>query len=84
MFPVYDRKVYNGSMEEPYTNPTAPVHIITGSAGCDEGTKGFIPNPLPWSAFRTSDYGFSKMTILNKTHLHWEQVSDVQVIITVY
>ena len=32
MWPLYDRNVYNGSLEEPYTNPTAPVHIITGSA----------------------------------------------------
>lgn len=32
MFPVYDRKVYNGSVDKPYTNPRAPVHIITGSA----------------------------------------------------
>jgi hypothetical protein len=25
-------QVYNGSLKEPYTNPKAPVHIITGSA----------------------------------------------------
>ena len=24
--------MYNGSIKEPYTNPGAPVHIITGSA----------------------------------------------------
>jgi hypothetical protein len=32
MFPLYDRKVYNGSVQEPYNNPKAPVHIIAGSA----------------------------------------------------
>ncbi|XP_077516899.1 acid phosphatase type 7-like isoform X3 [Amblyomma americanum] len=32
LWPVYDRKVFNGSAEKPYTNPRAPVHIITGSA----------------------------------------------------
>merc|ERR1719436_27981 len=36
MWPVYDGKVFNGSKEEPYTNPKAPVHITTGSAGCHE------------------------------------------------
>jgi hypothetical protein len=25
-------QVYNGSLNEPYTNPRAPVHITTGSA----------------------------------------------------
>lgn len=32
MWPVYDRKVYNGSDSHPYSDPKAPVHIITGSA----------------------------------------------------
>lgn len=32
MWPLYDYKVYNGSREEPYTNPKAPVHIVVGSA----------------------------------------------------
>ena len=31
-WPVYDFQIRNGSMNEPYTNPGAPVHIITGSA----------------------------------------------------
>lgn len=32
LWPVYDRKVYNGSLNQPYTNPKAPVHILVGSA----------------------------------------------------
>ena len=32
LWPVYDFEVLNGSTEEPYRNPKAPVHIITGSA----------------------------------------------------
>ena len=31
-WPVYDFQIKNGSLAEPYTNPGAPVHIITGSA----------------------------------------------------
>lgn len=42
LWPIYDYKVYNGSKEEPYKNPGAPVHIITGSAGCKEGREPFI------------------------------------------
>ena len=34
LWPVYDWKVKNGTTTsgDPYTNPEAPVHIITGSA----------------------------------------------------
>ena len=27
LWPLFDYKVLNGSLEEPYTNPGAPVHI---------------------------------------------------------
>jgi hypothetical protein len=78
MFPVYDRKVYNGSAEEPYKNPKAPVHIVTGSAGCQERLDPFVPHPPEWSAVRISDYGYTKMNVLNSTHLTLEQISDDQ------
>ena len=32
LWPVYADVVFNGTAEEPYTNPGAPVHITTGSA----------------------------------------------------
>ena len=32
LWPVYNYNVYNGSMDQPYHNPVAPVHIISGSA----------------------------------------------------
>lgn len=76
LWPVYDRKVYNGSYDFPYTNPKAPVHIITGSAGCQEKHDPFVKNPAPWSALRNADYGYTRMAILNTTHLYLEQVSD--------
>ncbi|MGH0131341.1 UNVERIFIED_CONTAM: hypothetical protein FKN15_047685 [Acipenser sinensis] len=79
LWPVYGFQVFNGSMEHPYVNPRAPVHIITGSAGCREKHDGFIPAPRDWSAFRSTDYGYTRMQILNSTHLYLEQVSDDQV-----
>ncbi|TRY83542.1 hypothetical protein DNTS_016254 [Danionella cerebrum] len=78
LWPVYNYKVLNGSSEEPYVNPKAPVHIITGSAGCREKHDGFIPHPRDWSAFRSSDYGYTRMHVINHTHLYLEQVSDDQ------
>ena len=57
MYPVYNRTVFNGTTD-PYVDPTAPVHVVTGSAGCQENTDTFVVNPGPWSAFRSSNYGF--------------------------
>lgn len=76
LWPVYDYKVYNGSLQAPYTNPGAPVHITTGSAGCDEKHSYFNTTMPYWSAFRSSDYGYTRLRAYNKTHLHIEQVSD--------
>ncbi|XP_071789353.1 acid phosphatase type 7-like isoform X1 [Asterias amurensis] len=75
LWPVYNKKVYNGSKEAPYTNPKAPVHIITGSAGCKEKHSQFA-STRPWDAFRTTDYGFTFMEIVNRTHLSIKQISD--------
>ncbi|XP_053253644.1 acid phosphatase type 7 isoform X2 [Podarcis raffonei] len=78
LWPVYDYKVCNGSTEAPYTNPCAPVHIITGSAGCRERHDPFVPDPREWSAVRIEDYGYTHMQIMNRTHVWLEQVSDDQ------
>ncbi|XP_066494694.1 acid phosphatase type 7-like [Tiliqua scincoides] len=78
LWPVYNYKVYNGSTKAPYTNPRAPVHIITGSAGCKERLTPFVPDPRKWSAVRFEDYGYARMQIHNKTHIWLEQVSDDQ------
>ncbi|VDK69104.1 unnamed protein product [Litomosoides sigmodontis] len=74
MWPIYNRTVYNGT-KEPYVDPPAPVHIISGSAGCQEYTDPFVSKPPPWSAFRSSNYGFGRLHIFNGTHLYFEQVS---------
>ncbi|XP_041353434.1 acid phosphatase type 7-like [Gigantopelta aegis] len=78
LWPTFDRKVYNGSIKEPYTNPRAPVHIITGSAGCKERHDKFIKHRPEWSAFRSDDYGYTRIKILNSSHLQLQQVSDDQ------
>lgn len=31
-WPIYKNKVYNGSYCEPYKNPKACIHVITGAA----------------------------------------------------
>ncbi|KAJ2937495.1 hypothetical protein O0L34_g17538 [Tuta absoluta] len=74
MLPLYDHKIYSGSGGDPYVNPQAPVHLITGSAGCDEDTYP-IEKRKPWTVFSSSDYGYTRFKAYNKTHLYFEQVS---------
>lgn len=76
LFPIYNYRVLNGSYEAPYTNPKAPVHFVTGSAGCKEGRENFVKKLPAWSAFHSRDYGYTRMKAFNKTHLYFEQVSD--------
>ncbi|OQV20064.1 Acid phosphatase type 7 [Hypsibius exemplaris] len=76
MWPVYNRQVFNGSNpSNPYDNPGAPVHVVSGSAGCKEKTDNFLA-PTEWDAFRNSDYGYMRMHVRNRTHITVEQVSD--------
>lgn len=53
LWPIYNYTVLNGSFGEPYTNPKAPVHLVTGAAGCKKGHAEFVKNVPPWSAFHS-------------------------------
>ncbi|CAK9302444.1 unnamed protein product [Gordionus sp. m RMFG-2023] len=75
-WPVYNYQVKNGTVSSnPYHEPKAPVHIITGSAGCSEQHDTFVEKAPVWSAYRSLDYGYTKMLISNLTHLYLEQIS---------
>lgn len=76
LWPLFDYNVYNGSYEEPYVNPGAPVHFTTGSAGCKEGVDNFNITTPYWSAFQSRDYGYTRLKAYNSSHLFFEQVSD--------
>ncbi|KAF2900593.1 hypothetical protein ILUMI_05593 [Ignelater luminosus] len=75
LWPIYNYTVYNGSYEAPYTNPRAPIHFITGSAGCDELIDYFNKTRPAWSAFESRDYGYTRLKAYNSTHLYLEQIS---------
>jgi len=75
LFPIFNSVVFNGTDEDPYLNPGAPVHIITGSAGAE--AHGKMPgSAAPWSAYRSIDYGYTRLTFHNASHLSLEQVSE--------
>ena len=79
----YERSfpVFNGTVQPQdtthYLNPLYPIYIVTGSAGCQEGfdyyDKVFYG---PYSAFRSSSYGYGHLTVYNSTHLYWDQYLD--------
>ncbi|XP_037933617.1 acid phosphatase type 7 isoform X2 [Teleopsis dalmanni] len=76
LWPINNYTVFNGSLTEPYRNPAAPIHIITGSAGNKEGREPFYKIIPKWSAFHSQDYGYTRLKAFNSTHLYFEQVSD--------
>jgi len=78
MWPVAE----NGTkIEHSYVNPSYPVNIVTGFAGCNE-VDGACLNPIgpplgPWSAYRQAiegTYTYSRLRVVNNTHLHWQAV----------
>lgn len=76
LLPTYNRTVVpSADSNHPYTNPLAPIHITTGSAGCREKHDGFSPKPPAWSAFRSTDYGYTRLLVSNATHVQVQQVS---------
>jgi len=72
-YPMFNYTYYNEG--DPYVNPKAPVHITTGSAGCREFITGFVKSPPAYSARRVAEYGYSRFTVFNHTHLHIEQIN---------
>ena len=54
-------------------NPKAAIHIISGIAGSDHEKNPLCRTPQRWNRIETNDYGFGVLTVLNSTHLYWEQ-----------
>ncbi|KAL4225576.1 hypothetical protein ACF0H5_016264 [Mactra antiquata] len=68
----------NGIVERfNYTNPRAPVHVITGAAGSMEGTNFMRRDPEYWSAVQQDKVGFNSygvLDIINRTHIRYTQI----------
>lgn len=72
-WPMYDYNFFNTS--DAHIDPKAPVHITSGSAGCDEVHDPFGPMP-DMTAFRNNDYGYVRLYAYNSSHLEIEAISD--------
>lgn len=75
-YPVYKYKTYKNT-SDPYFNPMAPVHVLTGSAGCQEFIDPWQKVPSDeWSAVKVGSYGYTRLLFLNETTLRVQQVKD--------
>jgi len=75
LYPMYNYTVYKDS-PDPYNNPRAPVHITTGSAGCQEDLDVWQNYQPEWSAKQLFEYGYTRLTVINSSHLTLDQVHD--------
>jgi len=56
----------------------APIHILTGAAGCPENQDPWQHTANPFSALRINDYGYSRLQALNSTTLLYQYVDNVK------
>ena len=55
--------------------PLVSLSPYSGSAGCREKHDDFNKTHPDWSAFRSTDYGYSRFYFANSTHVRVQQVS---------
>jgi hypothetical protein len=52
---------------------TAPIFILSGTAGNDHAHEQITATPQEWNLFGSEAYGYGKLVVYNKTHVYWEQ-----------
>jgi len=72
-YPIYNYTYFTD--EDAYFNPRAPVHLVSGAAGCESDITDWSIE-YDWSAIRTRDYGYTRMSFLDANTLYIEQVVD--------
>eukprot|EP00750_Incisomonas_marina_P007646 INCI15019.2.p1 GENE.INCI15019.2~~INCI15019.2.p1 ORF type:complete len:838 (+),score=117.03 INCI15019.2:61-2514(+) len=72
----YERNwpTYRGNSTQSNVEPTAPIYIVTGAAGCTELHEPFTRPQPPRSAFRSNNFGYSRFIVHNESHARWQQV----------
>jgi len=64
------------SDKKTYTNPQAPVYMITGAAGNVENLSDSPDYTVSWNAFHDyENYGFNTLEV-NRTVLSWKYLSN--------
>jgi len=80
IYPVYRNRTVTRPVDNKnfLYNPTAPVYIGNGNAGNNHGhNDAASPDPAPYSAYLTNDYGYGRFVVYNATHFYYEQFSSM-------
>ncbi|CAG9329841.1 unnamed protein product [Blepharisma stoltei] len=78
--PIYKDRVVKSEYDDFNThyNANATLYIISGNGGNNEGHNDPIPEVWQdWTLVMTDEYGYGKLDVLNKTHVHWTQYGAV-------
>ena len=89
MLPVYNGTIMiNGNKSESenpndkiYYNMKAPIYIVSGNPGNAEEIDGFFNGGIDninntYSAFRSYNYGYGHLTIVNETTVYYDLISS--------
>ena len=60
-----------------HVNPTAPVYILNGGGGSELGSDPLSRTPQSWTLVQNRETSYAVLTLVNSTHLYWEQISSV-------
>lgn len=68
--------VFQGNVAaKSYNNPTAPVHIVIGMAGGDEGlTDRWETSTPPWRATKAAKLGYAMLDFQSASTMHFEYI----------
>ncbi|CAB3410028.1 unnamed protein product [Caenorhabditis bovis] len=69
MWPIYKGTAFKSENPNHIRNPSAPVFILTGSAGCHSHSGPQDSIPQDFSITRLGNYGYSLLQIHNSTHI---------------
>jgi acid phosphatase type 7 len=61
---------------DPYHNAAGVTHVVTGAAGGREGHDKMHAPRGPWSAVRDLRYGYGRLRLENRSHVHWEELES--------
>ena len=74
LMPIYHNSTVPSAYDDQHTHkaPQAPLYILEGSAGNDEGNDVLTPTPQVWMSYQSRSYGFGTMKVFNTSHFYWE------------
>ena len=78
--PIYKNQslIRENDDEHTHYSPRAPIYIMNGNGGNDEGYNDFVSStPQPWSIVAFQEFGYGNLLISNSTHLYYEEISSI-------